>query len=486
MSQKNKIKGTLGVDVLQVVGKNVTINAQIVKVRARDGAGNVSEASGTVVINDGAAGYAKGAVYVKTDAGAGVDGTYRNIGTTSACQFVLAASIGDITAVTAGDGLVGGGSTGAVTLATGLQITNKSGAILNPGELVFTQMVGGVLSARKVDAVGTGGPPYAIYVVKTAIAIDAVGFIYGNALVTGLDTSLYAVGDYLGLSPTVAGGWINIGAGFEFDSDATEDVVGLVLTSNAVTGQVLFFPGMTFTLAQPTEEAQVRQQAINVSGGAYTPGTLVAPAAGGNADYRRMTFVKADANAGIPATHVVLSTINNNDSGDVWRATMVGSLNTNAGNVGDLVYLDTTAGGWTLTPPSGANELVQAVGVITVKDAAVGKIYFFPGITKVTKIGTNELQSGSVTLAKLASGVTPSHVIKLAATTAAYGGGGTSNAFVATGLLATDIVSAVIRTSTNSVSIVKAVPTADTLTVTFSADPGAGTTVDYIAARAAV
>lgn len=67
------------------------------------------------------------------------------------------------------------------------------------------------------------------------------------------------------------------------------------------------------------------------------------------------------------------------------------------------------------------------------------------------------------------------------ATTAAYGGGGTSNAFVATGLAATDIVVANILASTNSVSITKAVPTADTLTITFSADPGAATTVNWIA-----
>jgi len=65
------------------------------------------------------------------------------------------------------------------------------------------------------------------------------------------------------------------------------------------------------------------------------------------------------------------------------------------------------------------------------------------------------------------------------ATTAAYGGGGTSNAFTATGLAATDIVVATILASTNAVSIAKAVPTADTLTVTFSADPGAGTTVQW-------
>lgn len=63
--------------------------------------------------------------------------------------------------------------------------------------------------------------------------------------------------------------------------------------------------------------------------------------------------------------------------------------------------------------------------------------------------------------------------------TAAYAGGGTSNAFTATGLAATDIVVASIKVSTNSVSITKAVPTANTLTITFSADPGAATTVQW-------
>lgn len=64
-------------------------------------------------------------------------------------------------------------------------------------------------------------------------------------------------------------------------------------------------------------------------------------------------------------------------------------------------------------------------------------------------------------------------------TTAAYAGGGTSNAYTATGLAATDIVTASILASTNAVSICKAVPTANVLTITFSADPGADTTVQW-------
>jgi hypothetical protein len=69
----------------------------------------------------------------------------------------------------------------------------------------------------------------------------------------------------------------------------------------------------------------------------------------------------------------------------------------------------------------------------------------------------------------------------IAATTASYAGGGTSNAFTATGLTASSKVSAVIRASTNAVAIAKALPGTNLLTVTFTADPGANTTVDYIA-----
>lgn len=69
----------------------------------------------------------------------------------------------------------------------------------------------------------------------------------------------------------------------------------------------------------------------------------------------------------------------------------------------------------------------------------------------------------------------------LAGTTAAYGGGGSSNAYAVTGITATSIVTAAVLASTNSVAITKVVPSANTLTVTFNADPGAGTTVNYIA-----
>ncbi len=67
------------------------------------------------------------------------------------------------------------------------------------------------------------------------------------------------------------------------------------------------------------------------------------------------------------------------------------------------------------------------------------------------------------------------------ATTAAFAGGGTTNAFAAVGVVATDKVTANILASTNNVALTKLVPGAGILTATFSADPGAGTTLNWVA-----
>lgn len=127
-----------------------------------------------------------------------------------------------------------------------------------------------------------------------------------------------------------------------------------------------------------------------------------------------------------------------------------------------------------------AKLATDAVETAKIKDANVTVAKLATDAVETAKI-----KDANVTLAKLATGITPSHVVKFAGTTEAYGGGGTSNAFTVTGAAATDVASAVIRASTNAVSITKAVLTTNTLTVHFSADPGAATTVDYVIYRAA-
>lgn len=138
------------------------------------------------------------------------------------------------------------------------------------------------------------------------------------------------------------------------------------------------------------------------------------------------------------------------------------------------------------TPSSYAilNPSVAIPTIITLTDPGTGFGYgaMVPWNGSVAPLTTGNLIKAGGTTGQL---VDAGCALK-AQTTATYAGGGTSNAFTATGLTTSSIVTAVILTSANSVSITKAVPTANTLTITFSADPGAGTTVSWIAVTPAV
>ena len=99
-------------------------------------------------------------------------------------------------------------------------------------------------------------------------------------------------------------------------------------------------------------------------------------------------------------------------------------------------------------------------------------------------ITTVKILNANVTLAKLAAGITPSHVVKFAGKHS-YGGGGTTTQASVPGVVAGDIVIASIQGSTNTVALGKAAPGTDVIDFTFSADPGAATVVSYSVLRAA-
>lgn len=99
-------------------------------------------------------------------------------------------------------------------------------------------------------------------------------------------------------------------------------------------------------------------------------------------------------------------------------------------------------------------------------------------------ITTAKILDANVTLAKLAAGITPSHIIKFAGKEN-NGGGSATIAITVTGALATDIAFAQVEASTNNVSVQKVTPSADTVTVLLSGDPGAATVISYEVLRAA-
>lgn len=101
-------------------------------------------------------------------------------------------------------------------------------------------------------------------------------------------------------------------------------------------------------------------------------------------------------------------------------------------------------------------------------------------------VTTVKILNANVTLAKLAAGVTPSHVAKFAGTIT-WSGGLASLATTIAGLAATDKVSCTVRVKgTESLYILSAIPTTDTLTITLdAANTSNDCQIDYIAFRAA-
>lgn len=100
-------------------------------------------------------------------------------------------------------------------------------------------------------------------------------------------------------------------------------------------------------------------------------------------------------------------------------------------------------------------------------------------------ITTAKILNANVTLAKLAAGITPSHIIKFANQVTTVGGA-PAEAFVVTGAAAaTDRAFVqVVNDGTANVTVLQAVVTNNNLTVTFSADPGNDTVINYQLIRA--
>ncbi len=108
------------------------------------------------------------------------------------------------------------------------------------------------------------------------------------------------------------------------------------------------------------------------------------------------------------------------------------------------------------------------------------------GDATIIASGALTIASGAVTLAKLAAGVAPQSIIKFASQVTSVGGNATE-AFTVTGAVAaTDrAFIQVVNNGTGNVTVLEAVVTTDTLTVTFSADPQNDTVINYQLIRAA-
>lgn len=100
-------------------------------------------------------------------------------------------------------------------------------------------------------------------------------------------------------------------------------------------------------------------------------------------------------------------------------------------------------------------------------------------------LSSSQIAAGAITLAKLASGISPSHVVKFAGTFTTLGGDA-SETITVTGAAATDIVMVMVKTAgAVPVSIVAAAAATNAINVTLSADPSTDHVLQYLVLRAA-
>ena len=106
----------------------------------------------------------------------------------------------------------------------------------------------------------------------------------------------------------------------------------------------------------------------------------------------------ADADGNLPASWITTSALDNNQYGWAYDTKEIIGVDTNSFTLGDVLYLSTTSGAFTNVAPSGANQLVQEIGVVTyVGGAGSGKINAFPGLHKIIRMSSDMMPTNSAT-----------------------------------------------------------------------------------------
>ena len=220
-----------------------------------------------------------------------------------------------------------------------------------------------------------------------------------------------------------------------------------------------------------------------------------------NGDPNIVTMVTTDSSATIttngylttPSVVANIQELNNGDfdfqDTDLWLIYYATGIGFYTYNSATAAFVALTGNAGLSTTLSNGNIFVGnasnvATGVAMSGDATMANT----GALTIANnaITTAKINAAAVTLAKLATGIAPAGVIKFMGqvTTA---GGSASEAITVTGAVAaTDRAFVqVVDNGTNNVTVLQAVVTTNTLTVTFSADPGADAIINYQLIRAA-
>jgi hypothetical protein len=233
-------------------------------------------------------------------------------------------------------------------------------------------------------------------------------------------------------------------------------------------------------------------QSSSMNCGKDTGGGQVNPAVGGPAFFTYQTTVNTAAQ--VAAANFFTSVAYQLSVGDLMfinASDAFVSLRVAAVDTSVTPATITTESFGASAPVGTANITDLAVTTAKIDDLAVttakiDDLAVITGKINADAVTNAKLADNAVSLENLDAGITPSHVVKFAGQDTTNGGAA-AEAFAVPGILVTDLAFVqIVDDGTNTVTALLAVCTADTLTVTFSADPVADTIFNYQILRAAV
>lgn len=167
-------------------------------------------------------------------------------------------------------------------------------------------------------------------------------------------------------------------------------------------------------------------------------------------------------------------------------------------NIGDIIWVHAADDNIFITVTAVTPTILTAAGV-NPGDIALASAHIFVGSAgglatdvamtgdvTISNTGVTAIGAAKVTKAMLAATVRPAAMIVLGGNETSVGGGGATEAYNIPGIVAaTDLAFCqIVDNGTNNVTLLQAVCTNDTLTITYSADPGADTVFNYQIVRA--
>jgi hypothetical protein len=201
------------------------------------------------------------------------------------------------------------------------------------------------------------------------------------------DLSSYLTAETNDLTSAVT--WANVPNANITESSVTQHEAALSITSTQVTdfGEAVDDQvntllqaglGIDFTYDDANNELLIDSNHVEVnctnnSGASIPKGTPVYQS-GVSGNNIAIAPADADDSAKMPAIGITTSTLANGAEGTVVVLGVVDGLDTSSFSAGDTVYISTTAGGLTTTPPTGESGLIQNFGRVLKVNASSGSI----------------------------------------------------------------------------------------------------------------